>query len=168
MHGLKKDVVQLFGVGMEELTSHSYSYSIHVRTDPTLTNANVSYVMEKVQKLGTVSQRLHIPAPVRHHLNIFQPMHHESLYLAPSSRSTSTSSQSEHKKGQYGAAGKYWRNTVPSASWESMACVLYSLREYEALTRVKEFLRKVKGAIHSRHCSGPFQTQHCFTVKIKR
>ena len=144
--------------------------SKHVPTDPTLTNANVSYVMEKVQELDTVSQRLHIPAPVRRHLNIFQPMHHKSLYLAPSSRSTSTSSQSERKKGQYGAAGKYWRNTVPSASWESMACVLYSLREYEALRRVKEFLHKVKGVINSRHCSGPFQTffQHCFTVKIKR
>ena len=98
----------------------------------TLTNKNVSYVMKEVQDIDTVSQRLHIPTPVRRRFGIHQPVgipHHRPNVEPIKSIDV----------------GKYWRNTVPSASWESLACVLYSLREDAALQRVTEFLQRVRG-----------------------
>ena len=86
-----------------------------------------------------MSQRLHIPAPVYRCLGILQSMSLHRYYLEPGSHNIM------YEERQSIAISKYWRNTVPSASWESLACVLYSLRENAALQRVKEFLTKVRG-----------------------
>lgn len=89
-------------------------------TDPTLTTSNVMYVMGANRiNIKRVFRRLDVPKKVI----------------------------DAHGKGIH--VGMYWRNTVPSASWESMAGALYSLSGsilFEPLVeRVKEFLHIKKG-----------------------
>ena len=92
--------------------------------------------MRRVQDPDIVAQHLHIPVSVRHRLHIYEDHlhmfgYHLHLYTGESNKSQSI--------------GMYWRNTVPSASWESLAGILYSLRINGALERVKEFLHEVRG-----------------------
>ena len=108
-------------------------------SDPSLSTDNVSHVMEGVIDLYTASRRLHVPASVclrlhipAHELRCLNVYQESFVFIG--------------EKGIYRDVSSYWKDTVPSASWESLAGVIYSLRENKALQRVREFLPKIRGA----------------------
>ena len=53
-------------------------------------------------------------------------------------------SHSTHE-AQCQAAVEYWRKTVYSPSWDSLAGVLYFMEEEKALNEVKPHLHRIKG-----------------------
>ena len=98
-----------------------YLLLVHVSpSDPTLTVENVREVMEKVGDLRGVGVSL----------------------VLPSSKLQKISQQSSTKRKRSLALGDYLVNTVPDASWEMLARVLYRRGEHTALGVMKQYLQQ--------------------------
>ena len=89
-------------------------------SDPTLTVENVREVMAEVGNWLNVGSELGVPV----------------------SKWEEISQQSSTKTEKSLAVGDYWVNTVPNASWEKLATVLYQFGEQRAAAVMKQYLQQ--------------------------
>ena len=91
-------------------------------SDPTLTVENVREVMAEIGDWERVGSWLYVPYSKRQEI----------------------SQQSSTEGEKCLALGDYWVNTVPDASWERLAMVLYQCGEERTLAVTKQYLQQGK------------------------
>ena len=89
-------------------------------SDPTLTVENVREVMAEIGDWERVGSWLYVPYSKRQEI----------------------SQQSSTEGEKCLALGDYWVNTVPDASWERLAMVLYQCGEERTLAVTKQYLQQ--------------------------
>ena len=92
--------------------------------------------MEVVENIDKMACLLQVPIVVWDSI--------KCTYMDYSWNSETTHSR---RKAKCQALGVYWRDTVPGASWETLAAVLYQMGEQKALERVRIHLLPIKGTL---------------------